>query len=66
MANSLMCRASTNRFPGFFPTCPRREPGNKVGPIRGCAAGQGMVFDLSVLNRVYNYTEEKYDVTLPW
>ena len=24
-------------------------------PIQGCAAGQGMVFVLSVLNRVYNY-----------
>ena len=24
-------------------------------PIRGCAAGQGMVFDLSVLNRVCNF-----------
>ena len=24
------------------------------GAIRGCAAGQGMVFVLSVLNRVYN------------
>ena len=24
--------------------------------IRGCAAGQGMVFDLAVLNRVYNLT----------
>ena len=24
-------------------------------PIRGCAAGKGMVFVLSVLNRVYNF-----------
>ena len=24
-------------------------------PIRVCAAGQGMVFDLAVLNRVYNF-----------
>ena len=26
-----------------------------IWPIRGCAAGQGMVFYLSVLNRVYNF-----------
>ena len=26
-----------------------------IWPIRGCAAGQGMVFGLSVLNRVYNF-----------
>ena len=26
-----------------------------IWPIRGCAAGQGMVFDLSVLNKVYNF-----------
>ena len=25
-----------------------------IWPIRGCAAGQGMVFGLSALNRVYN------------
>ena len=25
-----------------------------IWPIRGCAAGQGVVFVLSVLNRVYN------------
>ena len=24
-------------------------------PIRGCATGQGMVFGLSVLNRVYDF-----------
>ena len=26
-----------------------------IWPIRGCAAGQGMVFVLSVLKRVYNF-----------
>ena len=26
-----------------------------IWPIRGCATGQGMVFDLSVLNKVYNF-----------
>ena len=26
-----------------------------IWPIRGYAAGQGMVFDLCVLNRVYNF-----------
>ena len=26
-----------------------------IWPIQGCAAGQGMVFVLSVLNRVYNF-----------
>ena len=26
-----------------------------IRPIVGCAAGQGMVFVLSVLNRVYNF-----------
>ena len=26
-----------------------------IWPTRGCAAGQGMVFYLSVLNRVYNF-----------
>ena len=26
-----------------------------IWPIRGCAAGQGMGFDLSVLKRVYNF-----------
>ena len=26
-----------------------------VWPIRGCAAGQGTVFVLSVLNRAYNF-----------
>ena len=26
-------------------------------PIQGCAAGQGMVFDLSVLKRVYNFEQ---------
>ena len=26
-----------------------------IWPIRGCATGQGMGFDLSVLNRVYNF-----------
>ena len=26
-----------------------------IWPIRGRAAGQGMVFDLSALNRVYNF-----------
>ena len=25
-----------------------------IWSIQGCAAGQGMVFDLSVLNKVYN------------
>ena len=25
-----------------------------IWPLRGCAAGQGMIFDLSLLNRVYN------------
>ena len=28
-----------------------------IWPIRGRAAGQGMVFGLSVLNRVYNLCE---------
>ena len=26
-----------------------------IWPIRGCAAGQRMVFDLSILNRVYTF-----------
>ena len=26
-----------------------------IWPIRGCTAGQGMVFVLSVLNRVYDF-----------
>ena len=26
-----------------------------IWPIRGCAAGQGVVFGLSSLNRVYNF-----------
>ena len=26
-----------------------------IWPVQGCAAGQGMVFDLSVLNMVYNF-----------
>ena len=26
-----------------------------IWPIQGCAAGQGTVFYLSVLNRVYNF-----------
>ena len=26
-----------------------------IWPLRGCAAGQGMIFDLSLLNRVYNF-----------
>ena len=26
-------------------------------PVRGHAAGQGMVFDISVLNRVYNFMQ---------
>ena len=26
-----------------------------IWPIRGCAVGQGMVFDLSVPNREYNF-----------
>ena len=28
-----------------------------IWPIQGCAAGQGMVFVLSVLNRVYNFAQ---------
>ena len=28
-----------------------------IWPIRGCAAGQCMVFVLSVLNRVYNFAQ---------
>ena len=28
-----------------------------IWPIRGCAAGQGMGFVLSVLNRVYNFAQ---------
>jgi len=28
-----------------------------IWPIRGCAAGQGMVFGLSVLNRDYNFMQ---------
>ena len=27
----------------------------EIGETRGCAAGPGMVFDLSVLNRIYNF-----------
>ena len=27
------------------------------GPIQGCATGQGMVFVLSVLNRIYNFVQ---------
>ena len=26
-----------------------------IWPIQGCAAGQGTVFYLSILNRVYNF-----------
>ena len=26
-----------------------------ICPMRGCAAGQGMLFDLSVLKRVYKF-----------
>ena len=26
-----------------------------IWPLRGCAAGQGMIFYLSLLNRVYNF-----------
>ena len=33
--------------------CPRGY--SFIWPIRGCAGGQGMVIDLSVLNRVYNW-----------
>ena len=33
--------------------CPRGY--SFIWPIRGCASGQGMVIDLSVLNRVYNW-----------
>ena len=32
-----------------------REVYSVIRPIVGCAAGQGMVFVLSVLNRVYNF-----------
>ena len=31
----------------------------KLWSIQGCAAGQGMVFDLSVLNRLYNFVQVK-------
>ena len=27
-------------------------------PIRGCAAGMGVVFVISVLNRVYNFAQD--------
>ena len=40
----------------WWPEC--IQPGGRgcslIWPIRGCATGQGMVFVLSVLNRVYN------------
>ena len=31
----------------------------KLWSIQGCAAGQGIVFDLSVLNRLYNFVQVK-------
>ena len=35
-------------------TSPIAEPGGTPS-IRGCAAGQGMVFVLSILNRIYKF-----------
>ena len=37
---------------------PNREPVHRLSlawPVWGCATGQGMVFYLSVLNRLYNF-----------
>ena len=36
-------------------TSPIAEPGGTPS-IRGCPAGQGMVFVLSILNRIYKFT----------
>ena len=33
-------------FEGSLLPAPGENPGNKVGPIWGCAAGQGMVFEV--------------------
>ena len=35
--------------------CPGEGTYSLIWPIRGCAAGQRMVFDLSILNRVYTF-----------
>ena len=34
---------------------PRGGGYSLIWPVRGCAAGQGMVFVVAVLNRVYNF-----------
>ena len=51
-----------------FSNCKARGGGYSLKrPIRGRAAGQGMAFGLSVLNRVYNFMRvcNKQEVTSP-
>ena len=60
-ANPLHCRKMTVDIGHYFRLHLARGRGGGGGvyclirPIRGCAAGQGMGFDLSVLKRVYNF-----------
>jgi len=59
----IMAKQRFNRNASSETDCPlfseddRNGPGDVslIWPIRGCAAGQGMVFDFSVINRVYDF-----------